>query len=494
MVAAAVNLGEILDDAVAAVPDRVALHFADTDQAVTYGELGAAVDSVAEGLRAAGVQPGDRVAVVDEASELLLAAVLGAARIGAAAAPMNHRLTSEEIAALHREAGCSPVVVAGPSQAAAVESALGHPPLGPSDLLPRRRVSATLRQAHPDTHTGTALVLFTSGTTGLPKAVPMAHADLVPRVTLFGGTLDADRPADHVLVCVPLVHVGGLVGVLVALNSGATNVVQRTFDAGEWLRLIEHHRIQRTFLVPTMLRRIVDHPDFGAADLSSLQSIAYGAAPASPELIARAREAFPDVLFSNVFGQTETLGAITVLFPDDHANPARAGSVGRPMPGVELRVVDPDSGDDVPTGELGEVWVRQGGEWHRTGDLVRQDGDGYLFPEGRLSDTINRGGEKIGPPEVEAVLARHPAVADVAVAAVPDPDLGQCIGAAVVAREPVDTDDLRAWCRQHLAPFKVPDAVAVVDEIPLTDVGKVDRRAVAKLVAERVAERRAPRP
>src|SRR5262249_50293627 len=152
-------------------------------------------------------------------------------------------------------------------------------------------------------------------------------------------------------------HVGGAIGMLGNLYSGNTYVVQDRFDAGEWLRLAQKHRVTSTFLVPTMLQRILDHPDFATTDLTSPAPIAYGAAAPPLALIRRAMTELPNVGFANVFGQTETLGAYTTLLPDDHRDPSRAGSVGRPLPGVEVRVVDPDTGTDVPTGAVGELWV-----------------------------------------------------------------------------------------------------------------------------------------
>jgi long-chain acyl-CoA synthetase len=178
-------------------------------------------------------------------------------------------------------------------------------------------------------------------------------------------------------------------------------VVQTRFDAGEWLHLVAQHRVTAMFVVPTMLQRILDHPEFARTDLSSLVAIAYGAAAAPAALVHRAMAALPHVAFANVFGQTETLGAYTTLMPDDHRDPNRVGSVGRPLPGVEVRVVDPNTGDDVQPGTVGELWVNTTQNvtegWLHTGDLARQDSDGYIYPSGRLSDTINRGGEKFGP-------------------------------------------------------------------------------------------------
>jgi long-chain acyl-CoA synthetase len=214
--------------------------------------------------------------------------------------------------------------------------------------------------------------------------------------------------------------------------------------------------------------------------------------PLVEEMIRR----FPEkVAFSNVFGQTETTGAITSFGPEDHRLDAqgrllRAGSVGRPFPGVELRITDPETGAELARGETGELWVRSPfnaeAGWRRTGDLVRQDADGYLYPSGRLSDTINRGGEKFGPAEIEAVLRQHPAVADAAVAGIPDPELGERVGAAIVRRGALGADELREHCSASLARFKVPERIAFVDEIPHTALYKVSRRAIAELIQRRL--------
>jgi acyl-CoA synthetase (AMP-forming)/AMP-acid ligase II len=198
--------------------------------------------------------------------------------------------------------------------------------------------------------------------------------------------------------------------------------------------------------------------------------------------------ALPHVLFANVFGQTETLGAYTTLLPEDHRDPNRVGSVGRPLPGVEVRVVDPETGIDVEAGIVGELWVNSGQSvnegWLHTGDLARRDADGYIYPSGRVSDTINRGGEKFGPIEVEDALRTHPAVSDVAVAGITDEEMGQRVGAAVVARLPVTLEELRTHCRARIAYFKLPERLMIVDRIPYNETGKVNRGQLATLIAD----------
>lgn len=477
------NIGTILDTAETSDPARTALII--DGQPIGYGEVAHAVRQCAAGLTASGVRAGQRVAVLDGGSLLSIATVLGAARMGAATALMNPALTPPEIRGLLDNAGCAGVAVAGATYADRLREAGVPTVLTVADLA--AIAGGPGDEAVDAADDRDALILFTSGTTGLPKAVGITSAQLTRRITGMAAPFRAQAKPSVGMMCVPFFHVGGALGVLGSLYSGNTSVVQQRFDAGEWLRLVSAHRVTTTFMVPTMLQRIIDHPDFAATDLTSLAAIAYGAAAAPVSLVRRAMTALPHVAFANVFGQTETLGAYTTLMPDDHRDPARAGSVGRPLPGVEVRVVDPDTGSDVEIGTVGELWVNTTQNvtagWLRTGDLARQDSDGYIFPSGRLSDTINRGGEKFGPTEVEEALRSHAAVRDVAVIGVADEELGQRVGAAVVACAPVTLEELRAHCRELIAYFKLPERLAIVDNIPYNSTGKINRRELAALIA-----------
>jgi acyl-CoA synthetase (AMP-forming)/AMP-acid ligase II len=475
------NIATIIDTPAAADPTRVALII--DDRALTYGELAGAVGYCAARLADCGLS-GRRIAVVDVGSPLSIATMLGAARIGAAAALMNPALTPPELRALVDNAGCAPIGVAGEAYASRLADAGLSTVLTGADLWGSDAAPAAANDI--DDHD--ALVLFTSGTTGLPKAIGITQGRLNARIRGIVNPFRVEAPPTVSMMSVPFFHVGGAIGVLGNLYAGNTYVVQPRFDAGQWLRLVQQHRVTSTFMVPTMLQRILDHPEFADTDLSSLAAVAYGAAAAPVALVRRAMAALPHVGFANVFGQTETLGAYTTLLPGDHHDPSRVGSVGRPLPGVEVRVVDPDTGDDVDAGAVGELWVNTtahvGEGWLRTGDLARQDSDGYIYPSGRIKDTINRGGEKFGPVEVEDAIRTHPAVSDVAVAGIADDEMGQRVGAAVVARSPLTLEELRSHCRDRIAYFKLPERLKVVDDIPYNDTGKVNRRRLAAMIAD----------
>jgi len=284
------------------------------------------------------------------------------------------------------------------------------------------------------------------------------------------------------MLSAPIFHIGGTLGLFVSLYQGKKLVVLPKFDAGTWLDQVERHRVTQTFVVPTMLRRVLDHPRFPSTDLGSLRSLNYGAAAAPVDVVRRAVAALPGVDFTNTFGQTETLGAYAALGPDDHRRGDRFGSVGRPLAGVEVRIVEPETGESVPEGGTGEFWVRAvqntTSEWLHTGDTGWRDADGYLFLSGRISDTINRGGEKFGPVEVEEVLRSHPLVADVAVVGVVDLELGERVGAVVVVSGPVTPAELVAHCSGRLSTYKAPEFVEFVDELPVSVLGKLDRAAL----------------
>ncbi|MGN6474127.1 MAG: class I adenylate-forming enzyme family protein [Mycobacteriales bacterium] len=473
------DLRTLADDLFVRAPDTIAL--VEPDATWTYGEFAAAIRGAAARLRDAGVGAGDRVYVIAGPGRLALTATFATLRVGATPALINPRLTADEVATL--------IDLAGKGAAAVVQAdcrdragQLELPVLGEELLEPAGHDEAPDGSASNETaHDG--LVLFTSGTTGLPKPVPVPWETLTARLAPY---VEVAGPQMR-LLCVPLHHVGGLIGSMVCLVGGHSIAIQGRFDAGEWLRLVEQHRVKLTFMVPTMLARVVDHPDLATTDLSSLEMITYGASPMPGGLVERLTEAMPHVGLVNTFGQTETLGGITFTTPEDARDPVHRNSVGRLIPGTEIRIVEPGTDTEVPAGEIGELLVQSSQNvvegWLRTGDLIRIDRDGYLYPQGRLSDTINRGGEKFGPVEVETALRSHPLVVDCAVAGIPDPEMNERVGAVVVTSEPVDVATLQQWCAERIAKYKTPELVVFADEIPLTDMSKVDRKAVVRIVS-----------
>ena len=486
------NVGRAIDPAVEQVPRRTALIVG--GRHCSYRDLEQWVRRVAAALTARGVGPGARVALVDNGSVLSVATILAAARIGAASAPMNVLLTTDELSKLATAVDAR-VGVAGEPFRTSLAGALGDDAvLGEDDVagLDEDELDGTAAAVDD---ADDALVLFTSGTTGQPKPVSISHGVVAERLGFYAAPIDPDAPPVVDMMSAPVFHIGGTLGLLVSLRSGRTVVMLPRFAAGAWLQAVEQHRVSQTFIVPTMLQRILDHPDFPGRDLSSLQQISYGAAAAPVALVERALDALPDVRFVNAFGQTETLGAYAALTAEDHRARRKLGSAGRPLPGVELRIVDVAAETDCPVDAVGQVWVRAAqnvtSDWLCTGDLAFLDTDGYLHPVGRMTDTINRGGEKFGPIEVEEVLRSHPAVRDAGVCGVPDPELGQRVAAVVVTvdGEDLDPGDLRAFAAERLARYKLPQRIVFADDLPYSNLGKVSRQELAAVILEDEATR-----
>lgn len=350
------------------------------------------------------------------------------------------------------------------------------------------------------------IIMYTSGTTGRPKAVPIRHNAFVSYVLE-----NVDPPSPEIeernLLSVPFYHIAGMQSMLSSIYGGRTIVLMRQFDVDEWLKTVERERVNRSMLVPTMLKRIIDHPEFGKYNLSSLKVITYGAAPMPFEVITKAINMLPWVRFINAFGQTETASTITALGPEDHIieGPEEekekklkrlSSSIGRPLPDVEIKIVDED-GKALPPNKIGEIWARgprvMTGYWRdeqktaeaitpdgwlRTGDMGWMDEDGYIYLSGRADDMIIRGGENISPEEVEDVIESHPKVEEAAVIGVPDPEWGQEPRAIVVVKkgETVTAEEIIEHCRSRLAGFKRPRSVIFVPSLPRNPMGKLLRK------------------
>ncbi|MFC8044009.1 class I adenylate-forming enzyme family protein [Nocardia sp. NPDC057353] len=488
----------LLDMAVSGDPDRVAVS-AD-GASVTVAELDAMADRAAGFLLESRVR---HVAYVGTGGLALPLLLFASARAGLSFTPLNYRLGA---AALHElvDRLPAPLVVADREYAEVMRGA-GHQVVDTALFLATARAHAAPPEpVFPDPD-DVAVVLFTSGTTAQPKAVELTHANLNEYVT---GTVDFGSAAaeDAVLVCVPPYHIAGVGAALSNLYAGRKIVYLRRFDARDWVRLVHTEKVTNATVVPTMLDRIVTELTEHPVELPSLHTLAYGGAKAPLPLVRRTMALLPSVGLVNAYGLTETSSTIAVLTPDDHriaaaaADPAvarRLGSVGRAVPGVELQVRD-ESGAVLGPGATGELFVRgpqvsgnytgigsalDAEGWFPTRDLAELDADGYLFLGGRSDDTIIRGGENIAPAELEDVLVEHPAVREVAVVGVPDPEWGQIILAVVVPADGAvaDPEALRAHVRAALRGSRTPDRVVFRDELPVTPTGKILRR---DLVAE----------
>jgi long-chain acyl-CoA synthetase len=344
-----------------------------------------------------------------------------------------------------------------------------------------------------------SMQLYTSGTTGLPKGVMLTNANLSTAVSEAGQTfLIADDTVS--LVAMPLFHIGGSGWALCAMSRGGRSIILRDVDPVVLLELVATEQITEMFIVPAVLMFLLATPQLVDTDLTSLRLIFYGASPISEDVLVKCMTAF-GCGFCQVYGMTETTGAITALRFEDHdPDGPRRGllrSAGRPHPGVELRVVDPDGGHDVELGQVGEVWTRSrynmagywrkeaetartidSDGWLRTGDAGYLDAHGYLYLHDRIKDMIVSGGENIYPAEVENVLLAHPAVADAAVIGVPDEKWGETVKAIVVlapgAR--LDQSDIIAHCRDNLAHYKSPTSVEAIEVLPRNPSGKILKR------------------
>jgi long-chain acyl-CoA synthetase len=496
------SLVHVLEWRAAVHPQAVALSD-HRGAALTYADLAAAMESTAAGFATAGVAPGDVVPIIARNQVGWVTAMLGLIRAGALPAAVNWRLAAPEVTALLRLARPAAVVADDDCATLARQAAegLGRPDGGGPDrpvavltnlsaggtraAAPERPV-ARLRPAEP------AILVHTSGTTGRPKLVTLTHQQLITAVVFMKLEVPEAVPGARHLSALPLFHVAGLANLSYVLFTGGHLHVLGGFDPAGFVGELARRRIQLTQLVPTLIQAVTNEVSSRASrpDLSQLTEIVYGASPIRPDVLERA-VAVLGCRFRQNYASSETGPLpITSLPPEDH-DPARGrlGTAGRPSLGWEVRL-----------GERGEIQVRGAaplpGYWndpaasersltadgfYRTGDVGTFDADGYLTIIDRLNDLVITGGENVFPAEVEAVLAGHPAVADVAVIGIPDDRWGETVHAVVVAApgcDEVDTAGLIRWARERLAGFKCPTGVTLVPELPRNATGKVLRAAL----------------
>jgi len=483
--------------------DKTALVF--EDRKTSYRELDARASRVGNGLIEAGVEPAGRVAVLAKNTDSFFELYYGATKAGAVLVPVNFRLAPPEVAFVIDDAEAE-VLFVGRDFYPLVEGIAG-------ELKTVRRIvaldgghddwsdyAAWRDQQSPDDPrreqdpADTAIQVYSSGTTGHPKGVEIAHHNflhMLPKVLDDWGTWDVD---DVSMVAMPLFHVAGCQWGFVAFYVGGTNVLMADVDPPAILQTIERHRITQTLFVPAVILFLLQTPGCAETDFSSVKQVVYGASPIPFPVLQQAVETF-GCGFAQVYGLTETTGAVTYLPPEDHDGSEKMKSCGKPMRTAQIRVVDAD-GNECPPRQVGEICVAGGqimkgywhlpeataqairGDWFHSGDAGYFDEEGYLYIYDRVKDMIVSGGENVYPAEVESALAAHPKIADVAVIGVPDEKWGEAVKAVVVLKpdEAAEAEELIAFAHARIAGYKCPKTVDFVAELPRNPSGKILKR------------------
>ncbi len=497
-------------------PDRTAIIF--EGSRYSYEDLNTRSNKLANALADLGVGKGDRVAMIDVNSNQSIEAYFACAKLGAIYVPLNFRARADELAFMINDSE-STVVFVGNRYAPLIEEVRGDLKglkhvVNLGDKLDGLKHYESILAEAPDDEPFTdiedndlTILMFTAGTTGSPKGVMLAHQNFSEYV--LNNVTPADTESEEKnIVTVPMYHIAGIQAVMAAVYGGRTLVIQQQFEPEAWMKLVQEDQVDRAMMVPTMLKQLMDHPNFEKYNLTSLQVITYGAAPMPLEVIKRAIQAFPGSRFINAFGQTESAATITMLGPEDHVIEGtpeemevklkRLGSIGKPLPDIDVKIMAED-GSDLPAGEVGEIvargtrimkgyWKQEEATtstidkegWLHTGDLGYQDEEGYIFLAGRAKDIIKRGGEMISPEEVENTILEHPKVEEAAIIGVQDPEWGERVRAVIVPKEgqTIDPDELIEFCRQRLASFKKPESVVFTKELPRNPMGKILKRVL----------------
>jgi len=513
-----VNTVDFLTIANSICPERTCILF--EGERYNYEQIYQRCNRLANALMRLGVKKSDKVAFFQVNCPPYLEAYYATAKLGGIFVPINFRAKQDELIYFlnHSEAN---TLFFGDRYVDIVNAARPYVPevknfisletpqegvLWYEDLITTSPPEEVFTEIDDN---DTTVLMYTAGTTGRPKGVPMNHNAFASYVLQNVDPADPEI-AEANLLCVPLYHVAGFQAMLASVYGGRTLIMVRQFDAEEWLNIVQEEKVQRSLLIPTMLKRIIDHPDFARYDLSSLKILTSGAASMPIEVIKKATQLLPKVRFINAIGQTETASTVGMLSPEDHilegiSEEERqkklrrlASSIGRPLPDVEMSIMD-EQGRELPPGEVGEIVIRgprvmsgywkdpektaltlSSDGWLHTGDMGWRDEEGYFYLAGRGDDMIIRGGENISPEEVEQVLQSHPKIEEAAVIGVPDPEWRQQPRAIVVLKEGEEAgeEEIIEFCRQRLASFKRPRSVIFVDSLPRNPLGKVIRKSL----------------
>lgn len=515
-------ISEFLDFTAMLVPDRTALIF--EGERYSYSGLKERVNRLADSLDRLGVKKGDRVAIFEVNCNEYVEACFATAKLGGIFVPLNFRVREEELIYLVNKAEPK-VMFLGNRYADMIYKtspklmSVKHFIVIGEKYEGMLSYDELIASGSPEEKTFTGIndedvciLMFTAGTTGFPKGVPQDHNAYSSYVLTNVNPPDIDAPAETNLLCMPLYHVAGVQGMMAAIYGGRTIALMRQFDENEWFETVQREKASRVMVVPTMLKRIVEYPDFGKYDLTSIRVITYGAAACPYEVLKGTIEHFPGRALINAFGGTETSSTIAALRAEDQVITGKeseqerekklkrlATSIGLPVEDVKIEIRD-EEGKVLPPGKLGEVVVKSsrvmkgywGDEektrkaftadgWYRTSDMGYMDEEGYIYLAGRADDVIVRGGENIGPEEVENALYSHPKVHEVAVIGVPDLEWGHQVRAIVRLKpgEQATEKEIIDHCRPRLAGFKRPTSVIFVEqELPKTSTGKILRRVL----------------